>query len=212
MRLLVIGGSKGIGLRTVEAGLGRGHNVRAMARGAEGMALDHEGLEKFPGDALSSDDVARALDGVDVVISALGIRERLAMVWEDETLFSAATDILIPAMETAGVKRLIVVTGFGAGDSRDAMSWPERMGHGAVLGKVYADKTRQEARVMESSLDWTIARPVILRNTGKVGKYRILTDPAQWRNGLIDRAEVADFLVTEAEVGNHIHDAVVLAR
>ena len=123
------------------------------------------------------------------------------MLWREVTLFSEATRLLIPAMEAADVRRLIVVTGFGAGDSRQAMSWAERTGHGLVLGKPYADKDRQEELVRDSGLDWTIARPVILTNGRYTGHIGVHADPAKWRNGLISRADVAGYLIDAAARG-----------
>jgi uncharacterized protein YbjT (DUF2867 family) len=111
---------------------------------------------------------------------------------------SRATAVMLEGMHAAGVRRLVVVTGFGAGRSRRAMSAIERLGHGAVLGRIYADKSRQEALVIDSGLDWTIVRPTILTNGRAKGHYRVLEDPADWRNGLIARADVADFLVRAA--------------
>lgn len=75
------------------------------------------------------------------------------MLWEEETLFSRSTEILLPETQKCGVARLLVVTGFGVGRSRSTMRSLERFGHNAVVGRVYADKTRQEAMVMESALD-----------------------------------------------------------
>jgi len=209
MRLLVMGATKGIGRDTVLTALDRGHEVRAMARGADALE-PRPGLEPFAGDATDSADVDRALDGVDVVIQTLGIRERLAMLWEEERLFSTATGVLLPLMAAKGPRRLIAVTGFGAGRSRAAMSRLERLGHGAVLGKPYADKDRQEALIEASDLDWTILRPVILTNSAAREDVEVLDDPATWRNGLVSRKSVARVLVDLAETGAHRQKDVVL--
>ncbi|MEO0632772.1 MAG: NAD(P)-binding oxidoreductase [Pseudomonadota bacterium] len=209
--LLIIGATSGIGKLTMEGALARGKTVRAFARSAHDLQ-DHDLLDRVAGDALKVEDVAGALEGVDAVIVALGIRERLAMLWEEERLFSDSTAILLDKMKKAGVSRLLVVTGFGAGRSRSAMSAIERLGHGAVLGRVYADKTRQEALVEASGTDWTIARPVILTNRPASGRYKVLEDPSQWRNGLISRADVAAYLLDAAEQGWHMRQDVVLTR
>lgn len=209
--LLIIGATSGIGKLTMETALARSLPVRAFARSA-GNLPEADGLERAPGDALKPADVAQALDGAGAVIVALGIRERLAMVWEEETLFSQSTALLLGAMAEAGLSRLVVVTGFGAGRSRGSMSAVERLGHGAVLGRVYADKTRQEALIVDSDLDWTIARPVILTNRPASGRIRVLDDPKTWRNGLIARADVATYLVDAATEGLNIKQDVVLAR
>jgi putative NADH-flavin reductase len=206
-----MGATSGIGACALTEAVDRGMRVRAFARGANGLdATDL--VEPFAGDALEPSDVERALDGVEAVIYALGIRERLAMLWEEETLFSRTTKVLLSAMSAKGTRRLVAVTGFGAGRSSASMSSLERLGHRAILGRPYADKDRQEMIIMASDLDWTIARPVILTKGAKTGRARVLDDPATWRNGLISRADVAAYLIDAVESERDIHKDVVLAR
>jgi putative NADH-flavin reductase len=209
--ILIMGATSGIGALAVEEALSRGLPVRAFARSADKLE-PREGLEPCAGDARNPEDLRRALEGTRAVVYALGIRERLSMLWQRETLFSETTRALLAAMKQAGVTRLVAVTGFGAGRSSHAMSRIERAGHGAVLGRVYADKTRQEDLITYSGLDWTIVRPVILTNGRKSGRYRVLRDPAEWRNGLIPRADVASYLIDAVEQGLDIKADVVLAR
>lgn len=209
--LLVLGATSGIGALAVEAALERGVRVRGFARGAANLPM-HDGLDPCPGDARNPDDLARALSGVRAVVYALGIKERPAMLWQHETLFSDTTAALLSAMSQVGVSRLVAVTGFGAGRSRAAMSSLEKLGHGVLLGRVYDDKSRQEALIMDSDLDWTIARPVILTKGARTGKARVLSDPATWRNGLISRADVADYVVSAALDGLNLREDVVLTR
>ncbi|MDU8912813.1 NAD(P)-dependent oxidoreductase [Aestuariicoccus sp. MJ-SS9] len=212
MKLLVIGASKGIGLETVKAALDAGHAVRAFSRSAGGIALDHPLLEKMDGDATSAEDVARALDGVDAVAMTLGIKESIAMLWQKVTLFSDATRVLLPLMEAQGPDRLICVTGIAAGDSVSALSRLERMGHSFLLGEPYKDKTRQEEMIRASTLRWTLARPTILTHGPRTGSYKVLTDPKDWRLGLISRADVADYVVRALDDPAAVGAAPVLAR
>jgi uncharacterized protein YbjT (DUF2867 family) len=71
--VLIIGASRGIGLETVKAALKAGHLVRALARSARRIPVDHPKLEKIAGDALEMATVKRALTGVDAVIQSLGV-------------------------------------------------------------------------------------------------------------------------------------------
>lgn len=209
--ILIMGATSGNGRCALDEAVRRGLPVRAFARSAE--TLDATDLvEPFKGDATSAEDVSRALDGVCAVVYALGITERLAMLWEEETLFSETTRVLLDAMASSDASRLVVVTGFGAGRSKAAMSWVEKTGHRAILGKPYADKDRQEALVMASETDWTIARPVILTKGVATDAYRVLRDPKIWRNGLISRASVAHYLIDAVERGLDVKADVVLAR
>lgn len=196
-RVLVIGASKGIGLETTRQALEGGHQVRALARSAAGIGLSVPKLEKVRGDALKSQDVEAALNGMDVVIQALGIG--FGDLFRPVHLFSDATRILVRAMETQGVKRLICVTGFGAGDSRASISFLQQLPFQFFMGRAYGDKDEQERLIKASSLDWTIARPGVLTNGRLTRRYKTLDEASQWRNGIISRADVADFLVRQIE-------------
>ncbi len=209
--ILIIGATSGIGACAVAQAVSRGLTVRAFARSADTLEKT-DLIEPFAGDARSAEDVSAALSGVRAVIYALGIKERLAMLWEEETLFSDSTHVLLDAMKANDTKRLVAVTGFGAGRSRSAMSSLERVGHRAILGKPYADKDRQESMIVQSDLDWTIARPVILTNGPKSPNLKVLRDPSTWRNGLVSRRDVADYLVDAVEDGLDVRADVVLAR
>ena len=211
MRILVIGASGGIGLETVTRALDEGHAVRAFARGADRIALTHAALEPVAGDATDPAALRGALERVDAVIQALGVAPGLRRTLAPVTLFSESTRCLIPEMERAGVQRLVAVTGFGAGESRGALSPPERLAHRLLLGRAYDDKDRQERLIRDSALDWLIVRPTILTNGPGRGRYRVLRAPGSWRSGLIARRDVADFLVREAAQPDLHREAPVLA-
>jgi len=204
--VLIFGASRGIGLETVKAALEAGHSVRALARSARRIPIDHAKLEKMADDALEMTALKRALSGVDVVIQSLGVSPGPEVIFRQTRFFSKETRLLVTAMEQAHVKRLICVTGFGAGDSR---------GHGGflyntmlhlLLGRVYDDKDVQERLVRRSKLDWVIVRPVILTDWPKTNAYRALVDPRDWTCGFISRADVADFLVQQ------VNDAALFAN
>jgi putative NADH-flavin reductase len=206
-KVLVIGASRGIGLETVKTALAAGHTVRALARSAASIPIQNAGLEKVPGNALDSDALRHALQGVDVVVQTVGVEIAPRSIFERTTLFSQSTRILVDAMKAAGVKRLIAVTGLGAGDSRghggllyDAVAFP------LLLKRVYDDKDVQEWIIRSSGLDWTIVRPSLLTT----GRYRILTAPEDWRFGVISRADVADFIIQQVDDRTLIHATPLL--
>ena len=211
MKLTVIGASRGIGRKVVDYALSRGHSVRALARSADKMGIEAEGIEPIAGDATDPAALARAVEGADAVILTLGVPRDMRAL-KRTTLFSDATRALIPAMEAAGVKRLLAVTGFGAGDSAAKLSTVERIPFKLFLGRAYADKAVQEEMIRASGLDWTIARPGILNDNAMSGKYKVLVEPETWRQGIISRADVAHFLVHAAEDGSHIGKTPAIQR
>ncbi len=210
-RVLVMGASRGIGLETVKALLARGLDVRAFSRSATDIAIEDPKLEKLDGDALDPPSVERALAGVDAVVQSLGVAFGPEAVLKGTTLFSKATRVLIDAMRKAGPKRLIVVTGAGAGDSRGHGSILfDRIVFPLVLKRVYDDKDVQEQMIKASGLDWTIVRPGGLTGGAATGRYDVLTDPDTWRGGFIARADVADFLAKEVLEPRYVGQTPVL--
>ena len=207
-KVLVIGASRGLGRETVRAALAAGHSVRAFSRSENPFGRSQARLEYRQGDARKREDLESALDGVDAAIQTLGIggRDLFAPV----TLFSEATRALVAAMAAGGVKRLIAVTGFAAGDSRAALSLLQRAPFLLLFGRAYADKDIQERLIRESSLDWTIARPGVLLPGPRRGRLSALVDPSQWRNGIVSRPDVADFLVEQIASSKYLRQAPVL--
>src|SRR5438552_1255329 len=59
--VLIIRASRGIGLETVKGALRAGHSVRALARSARRIPVDHPNLEKMAGDALEMGGSRRAI-------------------------------------------------------------------------------------------------------------------------------------------------------
>ena len=184
----------------MRAAVQAGHNVRALARSAASIPIQDAGLEKVSGDALDSDTIRNVLKDVEAVIQTLGVNISPRAIFQPTTLFSQSTRILVDAMKDAGVKRLIAVTGLGAGDSYghggflyDAVAFP------LLLKRVYDDKDVQEWIIKSSGLDWTIVRPGLLTKRPATGRYRVLTTSKDWRFGTISRADVADFLVRQID-------------
>jgi putative NADH-flavin reductase len=209
--VLIVGASRGIGLKTVERALELGHNVRALARTIDQTAISHPELEKIQGDALLEKDLKRGLRGADTVIQCLGLPLGPELILKPTNLFSDATRLLISSMEKSSAKKLISVTGFGAGDSKSSISCFQKIPFRLVFGRAYDDKSVQEDLIRKSSLDWIIARPVILTNGSQTGRYRVLAEPREWRNGLISRADVADFLAQQIDSDDYLGKAPVLA-
>lgn len=210
MRILIVGASKGIGLEITRQALAAGYDVRALARSATSIELTDAKLEKVQGNALKQQDVEAALAGVDAVIVTLGVS--VGALFKPVSLFSDAMRVLIAAMKEKGVSRLICITGFGAGDSKASIPPLQRIPYRIVFGRSFDDKSLQEKLIKESGLDWTIVRPGMLSNGPRTGRYKVLREPLEWRNGFISRADVADFLVKQIEDRAFIHASPVLVN
>jgi uncharacterized protein YbjT (DUF2867 family) len=209
MNILVIGASQGTGALAVRAALDRGHAVTAFARSPEKLALDHAKLRKLKGDfhqAASLDAAVPGHDAVIVTASASGLRA----FKENPRYFSQGTGLTIDAMKKAGVKRLIVLSALGTGDSRTLLPWALRLLLTQLLLKVpYEDHDRQEQQVRASGLDWVIARPGRLTDGPAKRRYEktVALEPVP---SSIARADVAGFMVDACESAEWVGHAVQL--
>lgn len=209
MRILVVGATGPTGQQIVEQGLAQGHEVTALVRNPDKLEMQHNSLQIMKGDILDSGSLETAVQQQQAVISSLGTKK---ISLEPVTLFSEGTKNLLQAMELHSVKRLICITGIGAGDSK---------GHGGflydklilplVLRRIYDDKDRQEAEIRRSNLNWTIVRPGLLTNEPARGSYRILTDLTGVTAGKISRADVAAFVLQQLADDRYLHQTPLLS-
>ncbi|AMX99493.1 SDR family oxidoreductase [Mesorhizobium ciceri] len=194
MKILVLGATGATGRLIVGKALAEGHDVVALVR-SKAKAENLTGAELVEGDARDPAALARAIAGCDAVVSSLGTA---MSPFREVTMLSTATRALVGVMERQNIRRLVSITGLGAGDSR---------GHGGfffdrlllplMLRKVYEDKDRQEDAIRGSTLDWTIVRPMVLNDKPARGRIKALTDLSGVHGGTIARADVADFVVQQ---------------
>ncbi len=194
MKVLILGATGGTGREIVREAGAQGHSVVALVR-SKATATGLAGAELVEGDARDAQVLSHALKGCSGVISSLGTS---VSPFREVTLLSEATRALVKAMESRNVRRLVCITGLGAGDSR---------GHGGflfdklffplLLRKVYDDKNRQEGVVRASKLDWVLVRPVVLNDKPATGTVRAATDLSGIHGGEVSRSDVAKFVVQQ---------------
>lgn len=209
MRIVILGASKGTGGLAVKAALDRGHDVTAFARHPENLQLEHPKLRRLQGDFHDPASVAGAVRGHDAVIVTASASS-LKGFKQDPTYFSRGTGYAIDAMKKSGVKRLVVLTAVGTGESRKLFGFfMSTLLVSFILKAPYEDHERQEALVQGSGLDWVIARPTRLTD-GPARKRYVKTKAIEQVPRSISRADVADFLVEATEVDSWLRAAVQL--
>ena len=206
MQLLIIGANRGIGLELVQQSLERGYQVTALVRRA-GTSHADDRLKVVQGDILDRASIDHAMPEQDAVLSAIGTKPGRSRI----SVFSEGIRNVIDSMESHGIRRLVSVSGIGAGDSR---------GHGGfiyariflplLLKQIYEDKDRHEEIIKRSGLEWIIARPGFLTNGPFTGGYRVLTDLAGVRARKISRADVAHFILEQVQRPTHLYQTPLL--
>jgi putative NADH-flavin reductase len=207
MKLVVFGSTRGTGLSFVDQALQAGHDVVAVARTPSKLELKDPKLKVLRGDVLDAASVESAIEADDVVIVALGVtslRDR------NDRAISTGTDNIIAAMKKKGARRIIVLSAWGSGDSRQY--------GGFVLNKIiiplflshpYAEHELQEDALARSGLEYVVVRPGRLTNGANTRKLRGSRTPDGLKQ-MASRAEVAAFMLAEAESPAHAGQMILV--
>jgi uncharacterized protein YbjT (DUF2867 family) len=182
--VLVFGGTRGVGLETVRQLRAQGEDVTVMVRESSDLAAlnDIDGVTTVVGDAMAMASITAAYASGDfaAVISTLSGNPVVGYAVD-----SAGSINAIDGAQAAGVKRFVLVSSIGAGDSRGVLPAPALKALAAVL----TEKEKAERYLVDSGLNWTIIRPGVLTNKPANGNGVVSLDASV--TGIISRAEVA---------------------
>lgn len=210
MRVLILGATGSLGRHLLPQALEAGHDVTVLVRDPSKLPSGTRArIRAVQGDALNPGAVDRALRGQQAVIYSLGRPDHRTPT----TFFSDSTRILLDAMQRNGVRRLVCVTGIGAGDSR---------GHGGLLynrviypfitRRTYEDKTRQEDLIRQTVLDWIIVRPASFTDAPRMFLVRAYTHLPGITVRSISRADTAAFVIEQLTRDEYLRQAVLIGN
>jgi nucleoside-diphosphate-sugar epimerase len=179
MDVLIAGGHGKIARRLIRILASDGHTARALIR-SDDQAADIEGDGGVPVLCdLERDDVTPHVGGADAIVFAAGAGPGSGAERKRTVDFGAAVKC-VEAAEQLGVARFVIVSSIGA---QDPEAGPESM-RPYLRAKAEAD-----ARVVASTLDWTIVRPGSLEDGPGTGLVDVSTTLG--RRGSVPRDDVA---------------------
>jgi putative NADH-flavin reductase len=196
VKITIVGASAGVGLESVKRALERGHQVTALSRSVISLP-SHPSLTTLEGSALNPEDLKKSVENADAVIVALGTGKSM----KPTTLYSGFAHLLAGLPTEVNFQApVIVLTGFGAGDSGAYNTFFMKLFFRWFLKDVYADKTLMEEIITGSDLHWVIVRPGLLKNNPLTEQYKVETSLYKgMKTGSISRSDVADYMVKQAE-------------
>jgi putative NADH-flavin reductase len=124
MRILILGGTGAIGLLLIREALEHHHTVTVYARSPEKLPEDitkNTAVVVIKGQLLDEDQLSKAMEGVNAVISALGPAVLRGPFHPSDTPLAKAYSLLIKVMHRYDVKRLIAL---GTSSIRDPNDKP----------------------------------------------------------------------------------------
>jgi len=205
MKVIVFGGTGTIGRLVVQQAVEQDHEVTLLTRNPSLVGPTDPRVHVVEGDVFDARAIAPVIAGQDAVVVTLGGGRKGGVR-------ARGTAAIIEAMRATGVRRLVVLSLIGVGDSREQLNffW-KRLMFGLLLRGAYADHVEQERLTRASGLDWTIARPGSFTDGPRTGSYRRGFGPQEKTTLKVSRADVAEFVVEQLTDDTWLRQAPSLA-
>lgn len=216
-KILLLGATGRTGHAVLEKALARGLQVHALVRNPGSLSVVHDGLTVFQGTPLDAVDVAKAMEGCDAVVSTLNNNRTsdnpFAKPVSPPTFMADSIRNTLNAMGSNAIKRIVVLSAAGVGDSFSEQPWLFRLLIKKTnLGHTYRDHDAVDAMLRASGTDWTLPRPVMLgNNPGKapiIVSYNLTPKP----HFQITRDSVAQFILDSLDNPSLINKAPTLSQ
>lgn len=206
MNIVLFGASGMIGQRIAAEALHRGHALTVAARETDKLEGLGAGVRRVRADVLDASSVGAAVEGADVVVSAVGPAPGAAA-----SMLSDAARALVEGAQRSRVRRLLVVGGAGSLEIApgvrlvDAPTFPPGL-RGIALAHADSLEALRTA-ALGVDLDWAYLSPAALIEPGeRTGRYRVGGDQLLVDEGGQSRISVEDYavaLVDELERPKH---------
>lgn len=203
MNIIVFGASGGVGREVVKQALDKGYRVTAYVRDRSRLPIQHANLTMAVGDGMDEAAVVRVIQGQDAVLCCAGGRGM-----GKSTLMAEMTRHIIAGMKRHGVTRIGYVASAGIHGELNGLMGKFIM---FLLRNPLADHRRAYEQLRASGLQWTVARPMSLKDDAGTGQYRESAEGTAPAGTKIARADVAHFLLRTLEDDQYVHQSVGLA-
>jgi putative NADH-flavin reductase len=211
MKLTIFGATGATGTCLVEQAIAAGHDVTAVVRDPARLTVpSHQRLTVVTANVMDPASISSAMAGADAVLTALGPHGTGHTTISQDSVLS-----IIQAMQKAGTRRLITVSGSivtDEGESPYMRYLLKPVARRTFLRHVCADMRNAEAAIRDSSLDWTIMRPPGLTSKTAKGTYRTAIDSNLPHGFNVSRADLAACMLTLLDDPESVHRHLGIAH
>ncbi|PHA05056.1 NAD(P)-dependent oxidoreductase [Bacillus wiedmannii] len=170
MKVCILGATGRVGSNIIKLALKDAAEVTALARDLNRIEIQHERLRVIEGNVLNENDIKKAIEGNDIVISALGTDR-------NGTLAKSMPQI-IKQMEEEGVHKIITIGTAGILQARTNLNLYRFQSAESKRKMTTAAEDHLAAyKILSSSnLCWTVVCPTHLIDGDVTGVYRTEKD------------------------------------
>ncbi|MEW5939535.1 MAG: SDR family oxidoreductase [Chloroflexota bacterium] len=213
MNIILFGATGQTGREVLKQALERGHRITVVARDPSRIALNHERLTVMTGDAREAQSVLAAMPGHEAVINAMGpggpdISDQFL------DILTEGTRNLVEGMKAAGILRIVSMGSAGTLQATTELLIRDMPNFPAMALNISGAHLQAWKTLEASGLEWTLLCPPARVEPGsRSGQYRVREDYMLDGGPMLKIAygDMADFLLNEAEQGEHVGHRVNIA-
>ncbi|WP_217607097.1 NAD(P)-dependent oxidoreductase [Chitinophaga sp. GbtcB8] len=200
MRILVLGATGRTGRLIVEEALRQGYDLSVLVRDKNKTSFSSKSIIVYQGTPTRRADLAAAMQGCNLIISALGIARASDAPWSKlitpKNFISESMKNVIAQADQQNLKRVITISAWGVGETKKEIPfWLRWLINYTNLGPVYEEHELEEKLFANSHLNWTAVRPVALNDSEKIKTLKVSFNNLPKPSLQISRQSVAKFMV-----------------
>lgn len=215
-RILILGATGRTGKHAIPLALEKGYHVTALARNPAKISIESDRLTIIKGLPTNIEDVRKAMEGCDAVLSLLSPLTRgeaisFRKIDTPRILERSMTNVL-QVMKEYEIKRILILSSVGVGNSWKYAPWYVKLLVKLTNFKViFDDHNAQENLLQASGENWTIARPVGLNENETTGTLSVTYDhtPKPFQ---MSRQLLAKFFIDHLYSETYTHKSPMLSE
>jgi len=200
MKILLLGSTGRLGKCLLAEALRKNYDVNALVRSRPFVVPSSARVTWYEGIPTDRAALSAASRGCEAIISALNISRKSDFPWSalrtPPMFLSEAMANVIAVSAEHHIRRIIICSAWGVKETKkDLPIWFRWLIDHSNIGIAYRDHERQEDLLKQSTLEWTIVRPVGLTNGTKEHAVRVSINNVPKPSLTISRSDVARFMI-----------------
>lgn len=204
MKIIVFGATGKTGLNFINLALEQGHDILAFVRNPEKINISNDKLKIYKGSPLNIDDVKKAIIGQDIVVSCLGGNDN-----NKSTIITDMMKNIVDAMKMSNVNRIIHISTAGIHDETPGII--SKIVIALFFKNAIKDHKGAANYIINSGLEYTIARPMNLIDGEAKGNYRVSITSVPKGGVEVSRADLAAFLLSAIDNSEYNNKTIGIA-
>ncbi|MGO1244222.1 MAG: NAD(P)-dependent oxidoreductase [Sphingobacterium sp.] len=217
MKILLLGATGRTGRLIVEEALKQGYELNVLVRDKNKIFFNSKSIKVYQGTPTRRADLAAAMQGCDLIISALGIVRASDAPWSKlitpKNFISESIKNVIVEAGQQNLKRLITISAWGVGETKKQVPfWLRWLINYSNMGPVYAEHELEEKLLANSDLNWTAVRPVALNDSDKIKTLKVSFNNSPKPSLYVSRKSVAKFIVDIVKSDKYVRKSPTISE